>query len=110
MPIVAPMNTASPWIENGSRSAARIIAALREPFSIQGEAVFIGATIGIAHADADSPDIDADDLLSNADLAMYRAKAGGSGYALTYDPNMRVALMAQLDMQAKLQVAVGHDG
>ena len=28
--------------------------------------------------------------------------------ALTYDPHMRVALMAQLDMQAKLQVAVGH--
>ena len=89
--------------------AERIIAALREPFSIKDKIVFIGATIGIAHADADHPEIAADELLSNADLAMYRAKAGGGGRALTYDPQMRVALLARLDLQAELRGALGRD-
>jgi diguanylate cyclase (GGDEF)-like protein len=89
--------------------AERIIAALREPFSIQDKFVFIGATIGIAHADADHPELGADDLLSNADLAMYRAKAAGGGRALTYDPQMRVALLARLDLQAQLQGALVRD-
>jgi len=89
--------------------AERIIAALREPFSIKDKIVFIGATIGIAHADADHPEIAADELLSNADLAMYRAKAGDGGRALTYDPQMRVALLARLDLQAELRGALGRD-
>jgi diguanylate cyclase (GGDEF)-like protein len=89
--------------------AERIIAALREPFSIQDKIVYIGATIGIAHADADHPELGADELLSNADLAMYRAKAAGGGRALTYDPQMRVALLARLDLQAQLQGALGRD-
>ena len=88
--------------------AERIIAALREPFSIKDKIVFIGATIGIAHADAD-PEIAADELLSNADLAMYRAKAVGGGCALTYDPQMRIALLARLDLQSQLQGALGRD-
>ena len=47
--------------------------------------------------------------LSNADLAMYRAKAGDGGRALTYDPQMRVALLARLDLQAELRGALGRD-
>jgi len=89
--------------------AERIIAELREPFTIQDKVVFIGATIGIAHADADHPELEADELLSNADLAMYRAKAMGGGRALTYDPQMRVALLTRLDLQAQLQGALGRN-
>jgi diguanylate cyclase (GGDEF)-like protein len=94
---------------SAGKVAERIIAALREPFSIQDKIVFIGATIGIAHTDADCLEIGADELLSNADLAMYRAKAVGGGCALTYDPQMRIALLARLDLQSQLQGALGRD-
>jgi diguanylate cyclase (GGDEF)-like protein len=94
---------------SAGKVAERIIAALREPFSIQDKIVFIGATIGIAHTDADCPEIGADELLSNADLAMYRAKAVGGGCALAYDPQMRIALLARLDLQSQLQGALGRD-
>jgi GGDEF domain-containing protein len=51
--------------------AARIIAAMRRPFDVEGKEVFIGATVGIAHARDAS--LGPDELLRNADLAMYRA-------------------------------------
>src|SRR5262249_8983147 len=47
--------------------AERIIAAMGRAFQIEGKEIFIGATVGIAHAEGDS--LTPDDLLRNADLA-----------------------------------------
>ncbi|WP_175543521.1 diguanylate cyclase domain-containing protein [Micromonospora pattaloongensis] len=61
--------------------ADRIVAALREPFDVQGHPVVIGASVGV---NVNEPGTTADTMLSGADAAMYQAKqAGGLGYATT---------------------------
>ncbi len=55
--------------------AQRLIEVVSEPYQIEGQAVTIGTTVGIAVAPGDGDC--ADRLLRNADLALYRAKADG---------------------------------
>ncbi|MBR0655103.1 putative bifunctional diguanylate cyclase/phosphodiesterase [Plastoroseomonas arctica] len=55
--------------------AQRLVEELRAPFEIDGHRVVVGASIGIAVAPRDG--LDADTLLKNADMALYRAKAAG---------------------------------
>ena len=57
--------------------AERITNALRTPFVVDGQEIFVRASIGVAIASSDARS--ADKLLRNADLAMYRAKAAGEG-------------------------------
>lgn len=57
--------------------AGRIVAALKEPFSIDGVTVSIGTSIGIASID--SLGRTAEQLMRDADLALYRAKGMGRG-------------------------------
>jgi diguanylate cyclase (GGDEF)-like protein len=88
--------------------AERIIESMRVPFPLEGKDVFIGATVGIARADgdADGPD----ELLRNADLAMYRAKKEGGGRAATFEAAMRTALLARIELEADLRHAVSGGG
>jgi diguanylate cyclase (GGDEF)-like protein len=84
--------------------AERIIESIRRPFPLEGKDVFIGATVGIAFADDDAND--PDELLRNADLAMYRAKKEGGGRAATFAREMRIALLARIELEADLRHAV----
>jgi diguanylate cyclase (GGDEF)-like protein len=87
--------------------AERIIAAMRRPFDVEGKEVFIGATVGIAHAHDAS--LGPDELLRNADLAMYRAKKAGGNRAATYETAMRTALLARIELEADLRHALERD-
>jgi diguanylate cyclase (GGDEF)-like protein len=87
--------------------AERIIAAMRRPFDVEGKEVFIGATVGIAHAHDAS--LGPDELLRNADLAMYRAKKAGGNRAATYEIAMRTALLARIELEADLRHALERD-
>ena len=87
--------------------ADRIIAAMRRPFDVEGKEVFIGATVGIAHARDAS--LGPDELLRNADLAMYRAKKAGGNRAATYETAMRTALLARIELEADLRHALDRD-
>jgi diguanylate cyclase (GGDEF)-like protein/PAS domain S-box-containing protein len=83
--------------------AGRIAAALVEPFRVGERELHVAASIGLA-CGADVGDID--QLLRNADLAMYRAKAaGGSGLA-AYDPGMLTGLVQRLELEADLRLAL----
>jgi diguanylate cyclase (GGDEF)-like protein len=88
------------------RAAERIIAAIRRPFRIGRRDVFVGATIGIAHACQDTTV--AHELLGNADLAMYCAKKAGGGRLATYLPEMRSALIERVELEADLQHALAR--
>ena len=57
--------------------AARAIAAISEPYDIAGHQVVVGTSVGIAIGPADGTD--PDQLMRNADLALYRAKSAGRG-------------------------------
>jgi diguanylate cyclase (GGDEF)-like protein len=82
--------------------AGRILESLREPFEIQGQEVSVGASIGIAS----SAHPGSDDLLRNADLAMYRAKGMGKGRYQIFEPGMHVAVLERLELEVDLQRAI----
>jgi diguanylate cyclase (GGDEF)-like protein len=84
-----------------ARVANRILEAMNEPFMIQNREVFIGASIGIAVGGDE-----ADDLLRNADLALYRAKAKGKGQKRVYEPEMHVAMVQRLELEEALAQAL----
>jgi diguanylate cyclase (GGDEF)-like protein len=86
--------------------AWRLIEALRRPFRISGRDVFIGASIGIA---AGTAGFDADDLLGNADVAMYRAKKDGPGKVVVFEPAMHAEALARLTLTADLRHALAAD-
>jgi diguanylate cyclase (GGDEF)-like protein len=86
------------------RVATRVLCALESPFRIGGREVFVSASIGIA-AGASR----ADDLVRDADLAMYRAKAEGRGRYELYEPAMHAAVVERLGLEADLQRAVERD-
>ncbi len=94
--------------DEAEQVAQRIIDVLEEPFASETRNIHVQASIGLAAAGllADGEQDGAEQLMRNADLAMYKAKsAGGSGYA-SYDPEMLSGLVARLELEADLRVAL----
>jgi diguanylate cyclase (GGDEF)-like protein/PAS domain S-box-containing protein len=81
----------------------RLTAAMSHPFSVSGNQVRVTASIGVATA---SPDDRADDLLRNADMAMYAAKRRGKGRAETYESRMYADIRERLDLETALRAAI----
>ncbi|URM89515.1 EAL domain-containing protein [Streptomyces sp. MRC013] len=86
--------------------ADRLRLALSQPYRIEGAEARVAASIGVAFAE---PGITAGDLLRNADLAMYRAKAGGKNRVELYAPQMRVEAVRRAESAARSRTAP-HDG
>ncbi|WP_236239823.1 bifunctional diguanylate cyclase/phosphodiesterase [Streptomyces sp. CC228A] len=86
--------------------ADRLRLTLSQPYDIDGAEVRVAASIGVAFAE---PGISAGDLLRNADLAMYRAKAGGKGRVEMYVPQMQADAVRRTELQGRLRTAL-HDG
>ncbi|MGI5241434.1 putative bifunctional diguanylate cyclase/phosphodiesterase [Dactylosporangium sp. CA-139066] len=84
--------------------ATRIVAALDEQFHIENQEMHVQGSIGIALTGPDARD--ADQLMRNADLAMYRAKSAGSGRFARYDPQMHSGLVERLQLAADLRRAL----
>ncbi|MCL6537872.1 MAG: EAL domain-containing protein [Acidothermus sp.] len=84
------------------RIAARITDALRAPIHVHGRELHIRASVGIATSQGVR---DADELLRNADLAMYMAKADGKGRYRWFRPSMRAALVNRHQLKADLERA-----
>jgi diguanylate cyclase (GGDEF)-like protein len=88
--------------------ANRLIAAISAPITIDDREVTIGASIGIAvNADGST---DANQLLHHADVAAYRAKAGGRGRAELFDEALRreLAERAGLELAIRAGLAAGE--
>jgi diguanylate cyclase (GGDEF)-like protein len=85
--------------------ADRLLAMFDDPFEIEGHQVIISTSIGIAFAPQDGQD--ADQLLKNADLALYRAKSDGRGvYRLFHgamDAEMQARRLLELDLRQALR-------
>jgi diguanylate cyclase (GGDEF)-like protein len=84
--------------------ATRIIEAISGSFDLDGHQVGIGTTIGIAVAPGDGTD--ADQLLKNADLALYRAKSEGRGVYRFFEPDMDADMQARRQLQLDLRKAL----
>ncbi|XQQ07930.1 MAG: EAL and GGDEF domain-containing protein [Leptolyngbya sp. IPPAS B-1204] len=90
--------------EDACHLAERIHQALQAPFNLGGQEVFTSASIGIAmnEADCDRPE----DLLRNADTAMYRAKTLGRSRHALFDMAMHKRAVALLQLETDLRRAV----
>ena len=80
------------WAEDTTRVAQRILDAFREPFVCDGRELYITTSIGIAIYPYDGED--ADTLIQNADIAMYRAKEEGRDNYQRYTPAMNAKAVA----------------
>ena len=96
-------------VEDGTPSdpglvADRILRELSRPFEIDGKPVSVQASIGVSLSgpDGSSPD----ELLRNADLAMYLAKARGKNRHELYTPGMHEQAQRRLDLKRMLEAAV----
>jgi len=87
--------------------ADRIVDELEEPYDIDGHEVVIGASVGIAVSPRDG--VDADLLLKNADMALYRAKADGRGAWRFFKPEMDVQAQARRGLELDLRNALASD-
>ena len=85
---------------------ARIYQALRTPFDCHGHQFSSDASIGIAIAPRDGSDLF--DLLKNADLAMYAAKAAGRRTYRFFDPAMEQQANHRRDLEADLRAALAQ--
>ncbi|WP_045834560.1 EAL domain-containing protein [Hyphomicrobium sp. 99] len=87
--------------------AERIIAALSAPFEVQGHQVAIGVSIGIAMAPGDGNT--ADQLIKNADMAMYKAKEAGRGSYHFFEPGMDAKMQERRALELDLRAAIEND-
>jgi diguanylate cyclase (GGDEF)-like protein/PAS domain S-box-containing protein len=83
---------------------ARIFAALKAPFEVNGHQLLADTSIGIAIAPNDG--LDPDQLLKNADLAMYGAKAEGRGVCRFFEPDMDARVKARRTLEFDLRQAI----
>ena len=86
------------------RTAERILFTLRSPFTVTDRQVLVGASIGIAcgvpgHTSAE-------ELLRQADTALYRAKRAGKGQAVMFESAMHTGLTDRLELAADLRGAL----
>jgi len=86
------------------RVAERIQKALQTPVVLEGSEIFTSVSIGIATSA--TPYDAAEDLLRDADTAMYRAKANGRARYEVFDAAMRAHVMEQLEVESDLRRAV----
>ncbi|HET6509401.1 MAG TPA: EAL domain-containing protein [Baekduia sp.] len=91
-------------VEEAVLVADRIGAALSAPVVVQGREVFVKASVGIAVGRAGAPE-----LLRQADVAMYRAKAEGKGRARVFEEAMQAEVLERLELEGELLRAIERD-
>ncbi|WP_402719093.1 EAL domain-containing protein [Janthinobacterium rivuli] len=82
----------------------RLIPAMREPHQVEGNALYVSCSVGVAvypdHGD------DMDTLMRHADAAMYQAKSGGRDHARMFTPQMQEQQLQQLHLESDLRHAI----
>ena len=84
--------------------AERIGEALREPIKLEGKEVYVTVSIGISVSELAQGG--ADELLRNADAAMYTAKTRGKAHSVVFNPDMHLRALRRLDVEAELRRAI----
>jgi diguanylate cyclase (GGDEF)-like protein len=90
-------------LSGATAMAERVSAEIQRPFIVDGRDVLISASIGIALTGVGS--MQPDEVLRNADLAMYQAKAEGRARYELYQPGLSISTRERLDLQSDLRTA-----
>jgi diguanylate cyclase (GGDEF)-like protein len=89
---------------DATRVAERVLETLASPVALSNQQVMVQASVGVATNDMGSADTG--EVLRNADMAMYMAKARGKACFEVFQPSMRVAVMERHELKADLPRAV----
>jgi len=89
------------------RVAERLLSVLAEPFELEHQQVFITASIGIALSSSGYENVQ--DILRDADIAMYHAKQHGRARWMMFDQDMQEKALRRLQLEAALRVALDED-
>jgi diguanylate cyclase (GGDEF)-like protein/PAS domain S-box-containing protein len=92
--------------EAGTRLAQRLREAIAQPVSINGTEVLPAASVGITFSDLGYRTVE--EILRDADLAMYEAKAGGRGRVAVFDQSMHEKVAERLSLESDLRRAIGE--
>ncbi|MDP8911365.1 MAG: EAL domain-containing protein [Actinomycetota bacterium] len=86
--------------------AERVLEALAAPFAVDTSRVATGASIGIAFS---GDGVTVDDLIRNADVAMYETKRSGRGNYVIFEPAMHATVVSRLELETELAHAIGRN-
>jgi diguanylate cyclase (GGDEF)-like protein/PAS domain S-box-containing protein len=92
--------------EEAADVAGRILRALELQYDVDGKHVYPRASVGICLAGQGVGSADAEELLRNADVAMYMAKRDSKGGYRVFEPAMHERVVERLELQAELQRAL----
>jgi diguanylate cyclase (GGDEF)-like protein len=81
--------------------SARIISSIAQPFNIDNKDMYSGASIGIAYIESGYQT--ADEVLRDADAAMYQAKSLGRGRYIVFDKTMRDKLLEEMEIESEFR-------
>jgi diguanylate cyclase (GGDEF)-like protein len=90
-------------VDDAKSTAQRLLDALEEPFVVLGKEIFARASIGVSIVDTHGDN--ADELLRNADAAMYRAKEHGGEYRV-FETKMHENALTRLELESDLRRAL----
>jgi PAS domain S-box/diguanylate cyclase (GGDEF) domain len=103
----AVIQTDLPGIEGAEMMAQKIIDTIVQPFTLEGHEVYTSTSIGITVYPLE--DANPDQLLKNADMAMYAAKNQGRNNFQFFSGTMNVEAHSRMKLQAGLRQALEHD-
>ncbi len=95
-----------PAIEDAGATAGRLFRSLAPPFSVDGHELFVGASIGIARAVAESTP---ESFEREACLALHHAKKSGKARFVYFHPSMEATPPERLEMEKRLRFALERD-
>ncbi len=91
--------------QDAADTAERILEAVGAPLRLEGKELFVRCSLGISIAEGDGA-AGADELIRNADAAMYIAKRDGKGGYRLFEPAMHEGVLERLELRADLQRAM----
>ena len=97
----------TPDVQASEKIGNKLIDAFRDPFKLDGDSIYITASIGISVYPADGDD--ADTLIKNADIAMYRAKERGKNKFEICNSALKNSLAGVMKLQSDLYRVIEHN-
>ena len=93
--------------EDAVHVAQRVLRTLSVPFHVDEHEIYVGTSIGIVTSDVD--DLSPEGVMRDADIAMYRAKAGGRNRYVQFDIGMREQAVTQMRIESELRNAIERE-
>jgi diguanylate cyclase (GGDEF)-like protein/PAS domain S-box-containing protein len=88
-------------------TAERLVEALSRPFDVESGEVIVGASVGISHSHAAY--LRPEEMLRNADTALYHAKRRGGGHISMFEPQLHAQASERLSLEMDLRRALEND-